>query len=289
MLSELQKIQAIELNLLKEFIRICEDNHLRYYLCGGTLIGAVRHHGFIPWDDDIDVTMPRQDYEKFNELCCRTNILPSYVSIMHSQIIHLYDNRTEVKVTHLTGALDIPEHYGILIDIFPIDGVPDSKVAAKFQVWKALLCNLMMRLAMIQNIQTASKRSPLDNLIISLGHFMHTEKIIDGAKWSRRIHKILKKYPFDDTKKTGGLVGRHREKEIMPPGTWGNGCQGTFHGITVTLPSDYDTYLKQCYGNYMKIPAETEREVHSVHLLRNDIPQNELEKIYRDFFNGGRD
>ena len=121
---ELRQIQMHELELLLEFRKMCEENDLTYYLTGGTLLGAVRHKGFIPWDDDIDIAMPRKDYNLFLKLCAHS---------LGADYIHK-DERTAIAYPHyfskLTFAEHAQKHKRAYIDIFPLDICPDKDFAA---------------------------------------------------------------------------------------------------------------------------------------------------------------
>ena len=127
----LQEIKKIELNLLIEFDKLCKKNNLYYTLCGGTLLGAVRHKGFIPWDDDIDVIMPRGDYDKLlNEDNIDKTELPKYVEIanwkmgnMNYPFMKFMDKRTIINPKYV----DDNKSNKIWIDVFPIDGNPKDE------------------------------------------------------------------------------------------------------------------------------------------------------------------
>ena len=121
-----EELKTIQLDLLQKTADFCEQNGLRYFLCGGTLLGAIRHKGYIPWDDDIDIAMPRPDYDRF----CMTFNQPNSVYRVKSLFTHpnyicafakVYDNRTLLKELHYKGI-----HFGVYIDILPVDGVKDS-------------------------------------------------------------------------------------------------------------------------------------------------------------------
>jgi lipopolysaccharide cholinephosphotransferase len=120
------ELKSIQLDLLQKTADFCEANGIRYFLCGGTLLGAIRHKGYIPWDDDIDIVMPRPDYERF----CKTFNQPDSVYKVKSLLTHpdyacafakVYDNRTMLKELHYKGV-----HFGVYIDVLPVDGVKDS-------------------------------------------------------------------------------------------------------------------------------------------------------------------
>ena len=139
--NDLRKLQLVELDILKEFLRICKKHHLRYYALGGTLLGAVRHEGFIPWDDDIDVGMPRPDFRRFEKIAEKE--LPEYLhycSFMKTEGYHHYVPRitdSRVKVIDESAAVDAEKE--AWIDIFPLDGMPGNKYLRKFHCFRLLI------------------------------------------------------------------------------------------------------------------------------------------------------
>ena len=135
--SELRKLQQVELGIIKVFSDICEKYGLRYYLVGGTMLGAVRHHGFIPWDDDMDVGMPRPDYERFAKIV--QNELPSgyqFLNYKKDSTYKRYFSRlvdVSVKVYNASNTKTITE--SAWLDIFPFDGMPTKKLCQKIHFW----------------------------------------------------------------------------------------------------------------------------------------------------------
>ena len=123
--DELREIQLKELALLKEVKRICKKYRLRYFLCGGTLLGAVRHQGFIPWDDDIDIMMPREDYEQFIRMASEEWQDYYYTNSARPDCItHVVDKKTTIIRTNCMKE----RRENLCIDIFPLDGMPKSAV-----------------------------------------------------------------------------------------------------------------------------------------------------------------
>ena len=126
-----RQLQLVELDIFKEFLSVCEKLQLRYYVLGGTLLGAVRHQGFIPWDDDIDVGMLREEYDIFLQKA--GELLPDYLFL---QCVHTEDNyyRNSAKIRHNETAYietcvkDMDIHHGVFIDIFPLDNYPTNSL-----------------------------------------------------------------------------------------------------------------------------------------------------------------
>ena len=161
-LMNLQELQKCEFEILVDFQKFCDENHLRYYLCGGTLIGAIRHKGFIPWDDDIDVMMPRPDLDRFIDLNPNGK-LNDHVNIDKmelnenaiSAITRLYDTRTEVTFTNKR----VCQKFGCWIDIFPLDGLEDMIISERqgyFKIYKFLMIRNLEREGVTNFLQSCS-------------------------------------------------------------------------------------------------------------------------------------
>ena len=143
----MNEIQKVELNLLKEFVKVCEKNNLRYFMVGGSALGCVRHKGFIPWDDDIDVAMPREDYEKFMKM---QDELPSYCFIQNYKTdphyIYNYGKLRDSRTTFIESYYKYHRiNHGVWIDIFPLDGIsskmkPSKKFAPKLYYFWFNVC-----------------------------------------------------------------------------------------------------------------------------------------------------
>ena len=157
----LRKVQEVELEILNVVHRVCVENHLKYSLAYGTLIGAVRHQGFIPWDDDIDICMPREDYDKFLKIWSRYNF-KDYILQNIETDEDFTQNFTKIRKNHTTFLQPKEEQYkyhkGFFIDIFPGDRVPDSKFKQKIQ-----FVNIAINLLYSRKFKSSS-----NNKIISL-------------------------------------------------------------------------------------------------------------------------
>ena len=257
----LEELQKLEFEILKVFHHFCEEHSLRYYLCGGTLIGAVRHKGFIPWDDDIDVMMPRPDYMKLLDLV-HDGQLDEYRKLdclylnenALSSILRIYDNRTELTFTNYR----IEKKFGCWIDIFPLDGLSDSAAERKKQFRKSriaqdlTLCNDTKfggkrRSRMVQIFQYGLL--PILPFVYMVGH----EKLV---RWTDRISR---KYAYETAKYVGVVVGRAKEKEAMLKERMEPAVFVDFWGEKFYAMANYDEYLTNLYGDYMTPPPEEGR------------------------------
>lgn len=256
---DLQEIKKIELNMLLEFKSICEKYKLRYYLCGGTLLGAIRHKGFIPWDDDIDILMPRPD---FNILMDMTDIdLPSSIKITKWKnysspypFIKIVDLRTCISEKY--KAKDTLNY--IWIDIFPIDGNPESKFK-NFFFYKKI--KLLKRLLLISISDTSKGTTRIRNVIKKIIYPFATK--LGSHDLCRIMDRESSKYPFESSKYIGGVLWGYGPQERLSKEDFLKSTTVVFEGHEFPAPSNYDTYLHNLYGDYMKLPPVEKRVTHS--------------------------
>lgn len=262
-MKNIEKIQTIDLDNLKILLRLFEKYNLRYYMLGGTFLGAIRHKGFIPWDDDIDIGMPRDDYEKF----CKEYFkeLPDYLIIENYKtnpeyryyITRLLDTRT--KVIELRNK-KIQDYTYIAIDIFPLDGMPDNFFVRYFRIYNILFHKMLISLSYIDTVDKKRKRNFFENFLIGIGERIRFSRLIDPNKEKEKINYLLQKNSFENSTYISNIMGAYREKEVMPKDIFQEGHSYLFSGVKLNGPVNYDEYLKRLYGDYMKIPSESEIE-----------------------------
>ena len=216
--EDLKILQACELENFKLFKKICDDNNLRYYMIGGTLIGVVRHNGFIQWDDDIDIGLPRPDYNKFLEIAPK--YLPEYMEIVTKSsdpnfkcyFTRMINNKKKIYWDQGGYKAKI----GVWMDIFPIDGLPDNRILRKLQVFKVLWWKMLYKFTQIDYVMTNRERSKMEWLIIKFAQITHIGKILSAEKTLDKLDKQLQKYDFDKVNYAWNFSGGHGLKEIMP-------------------------------------------------------------------------
>lgn len=266
--SNKENIEIIHKNLLpilEEFITFCEKNNLRYYVIGGTFLGAIRHKGFIPWDDDIDVAMPRCDYEKF---------LTTFKSDKgYYPINYKIDNNYKYYISKLCDPkYMIIEKTGIktdlFIDIFPIDGMPKNKFKFKIHTSRILYRRYKLSFYYNDSIDMSKKRGKIEKVAIFLAKKIPFKKLINPTKEKQKIDKLLMKYPFDGSKYSGTIMGAYRRREIVPTEYFGKAVKYDFEKYKVNGPEKYNEYLTHMYGDYMKIPKDTEKYYHCEELIK---------------------
>lgn len=251
-------LQKKLLEMLKVFIKVCDDNNLRYFLSSGTTLGAVRHHGFIPWDDDIDVMMPREDYEKLMSLkhpfddnryflqCYKTDphYILNYGKLRDSSTTFIENNYAHHKINH-----------GVWIDIFPIDGrskkIKPNRFKAKIQnlrfwanVW---LCYpyAFRRKFRLKYFFTDLMFNLIAFIFFPLNVFLYRNRLVDW--WCTRV-----KY---DEATYVGMIGDFYINHAMWPKEWTDDkVMMQFEDVMAAVPKEYDKYLTFIYGDYMKLP-----------------------------------
>lgn len=260
------------LEMMKWFHGFCLDNHIRYYAIGGTLLGAVRHGGFIPWDDDMDIGVPRKDYERlinlmgdkinYKYILESTNSKAKEYIYPHSK---LFDTMTTVIENTKT-----PIKRGLSIDIFPLDGIGNSVLDVKrnFKEIKFLL-----NLHTACSIKFKKNRSLKKNVIVLL--MMPVSKVLNVKSLGKKIDMKCRKYDFDDSLFCGNLVGRYREKEIVKREVFGNPTLYKFENIEIFGVEKYDDYLSHIYGNWRELPP-LEKRISMHNILYSNLSESYL-------------
>lgn len=252
----LDKLHNVEIELLDEFARICKKHKLTYFLVGGTMLGAIRHSGFIPWDDDIDVGMLRSDYEKFLEIAPK-ELKDKYIldcfehnSKYHLQFAKIKKNGT---VFDEESSHHMDNHKGIFIDIFPFDNVYDN---TKKSYYRATIIRLINQAVYVKlKIYGLSKcrHKVLSALFLPFSHkfLMKLEKKIatsnkdNNSKYAACFFSV---YDF--------------KKEIMERSTFVPTKETLFEKKKYSVVHDPDKYLSSVYGDYMKLPPKEKRVNH---------------------------
>lgn len=271
--ASLKKLKAIEVSMLKECISVCDKLGLKYYLIGGTLLGAVRHKGFIPWDDDIDIAMTRADYEIFvkkaqkllpDNLFLQTNetdpdALMNYAKIRNSDTAFIE-----------TSTKDIKMNKGVFIDIFPLDTFGDSSFSEK----AFMFVKHCLRVRMGRGFTPAVKKSKLRNKLVN--------GIISGVLFwmSPKLAVRMREKLFVSIKRGTRLAnhsGAWGKKEIVPAEWYGDGAYLEFEGVRVRCPLEYKKWLGRVYGDYMQLPPEEKRVSHHY------VEVVDLDKSYREY------
>ena len=256
----LRKVQLVQLEMAKEIARICDLNNIQYFLIGGTLLGSVRHQGFIPWDDDLDIGMLRNDYEKF------LRIAPKFINNQYKIVEWKTDNHYPNPMAKVikkgtvfkeSKRLDLGEQ-GIWVDIFPYDNIADSNTF-KFKFFKLKYLRSIIRAKChYQTWQTEKGINwgkYLKNLPVRfISVFLNREKIINRYE-QLSIENNDKQCAYVFENGTEDYA-----KWCFPKSIFGSLAEGKFEDTFFYIPSDSDQYLQTAYGDYMRLPPVEQRE-----------------------------
>lgn len=257
----LQETKSYELEILKVFADYCNNKGLKYYLAYGTLLGAVRHGGFIPWDDDIDVWMPRPDYEKFIKLTGHNPITSNYETILYRDtriksiypFVKIIDTRTVViEETKIRKS-----KMGIWIDVFPLDALPDDESETLRMIKKSK--KLQKFIGVAQSRLSSAKN--IIKLILKIILFPYFK--INGIKrFCRKLEKLCTKHDFSKSKYYGEITWSLDGYLKCPICDFEPATTVEFEGFSFSAPNNYKSVLEKYYGDYMTLPPENERSGH---------------------------
>lgn len=255
-----RELQKNLIEMLAWFHEYCKTNGLRYYALGGTMLGAVRHKGFIPWDDDIDVGMPRSDYEKLISFIGNRKCNNYFVETFQSRdkdFRYPYAKLYNTKTTLVERTWPILKR-GIFIDIFPLDGLGNT-FEDSLRRWNEI--SMISNLLWARICSVRKNREIYKNLYVILAHCI--PDII--ARDEYKLHKmdnICKLSDFDEMKYGGNVFGNWGTKEIMKISIMGKPSLYKFEELEIYGAQDYESYLSSLYGNWRKLPPVDEQISH---------------------------
>ena len=276
--KDLKRLKEIEIESLKVFIQICEKYKLKYFMLGGSCLGVVRHNGFIPWDDDIDVGMPRKDYNKF--LAIAQNELPQNLflqtTITDPEYLMCFAKLRNSDTTFMEiSSKEFNINHGVYIDIFPLDGITDDESERKSHLFKLRVCHKAKSRYWHKKDRTVTLKSKVYDIILKM-YFRNIGNIIKAEE------KLMLKYDYDKCNSVFNYCGAWGEKEIAPKEWFGEGKNAEFEGLTVIIPQNSDAYLTKMYGDYMTLPPVEKRVGHHYCEIID------LEKSYKNFISQGK-
>ena len=260
--DELHKLQKIEIELLQEVDRICKKCGIHYNMVGGTMLGAIRHGGHIPWDDDADIGFLRAEYEKFRR-ACKTELDTKRFYFQDIRDTDGYRwgygklRRKGTKFVRL-GQEFMPYEQGVFIDLFPMDNVPDNKTLRKIHFVSCFL----LRKVLWSEVGCRTEKNRAIRLLYSIMRFVPRKILINWYEVLVKINsyhrtEMVRILTFPTPK---GKYGFYRKWFLKQ-------SRYQFGTITLTGARDYEGYLSHKFGNYMELPPEEQRKIHPVSKL----------------------
>lgn len=249
--------KSIMLSIMDEIDSYCREHHIEYYLVGGTLLGAIRHKGFIPWDDDMDIGLSRKDYNRliseFNSKSGNVQIA-DYKNTAHYKwaSAKAYDNRTV-----LIELGDTKNVTGVFVDLFPLDGIIGEKKTVQKEVlrkkrWKDILT--------LKHLKIDEKRPMYKNLIVLLGRVLY---LIPDTFLIKQINASDKNpIAFEKCRYVCNFCGAWGIRELTKSRNFMSAIDAEFEGRKYRIPIGYDDYLKTVYGEYMSPPPKEKQVSH---------------------------
>ena len=254
-IETIEEIQAISLSILIKFDKFCREHNLRYSLAAGTMLGAIRHKGFIPWDDDIDVLMPRPDYDEFIHYHGGICEGLSVINLENMEIPYFAYSKLIDDNTVLIESIRIKNQRGVGIDIFPVDGLPDESDAQKKHFKKLK----RYKDVIVLNTIRIEKGSSLVNFILKLLLIPTARIVFNLPAAVKKLDNLARKYDFEKSKYVAAQTLNYQEKEILPREAFENFVEVEFCKKRFMAISCYDKYLGNLFGDYMKLPPLEQR------------------------------
>jgi len=270
---DIKRIQSVELEILKITVDILEKNNIRSFLVGGTCLGAIRHNGFIPWDDDIDIGLFREDYEKARIVLMR-DLPKEYLYI---------DNRTNPENPYNFGKVKkrgtafvqagdehLNIHHGIYIDLFPFDDCADTIDKCINEMKTIKRYRLAADIANMNYYKGDVPRKFAQRCLIFLGHLL-----LDKRRIQNKIDKLCMRHLGQHSELVCSFLGQYSTKDIFDRSVFGEGTFVEFENSFFRVPVKYDEYLSRVYGDYRKLPPLDKRVApHDILFLDFDSEYN---------------
>ena len=267
----LSPIQIRLLDMLGWFHRYCHENGLSYYIVGGSMLGAVRHGGFIPWDDDVDVVLPRPDYNKLLTIF-KTETDHYFLESPHTGNKDYYYTYAKLYDTSTTLVERTRRNCrrGLYIDVFPLDGVGVDETDAEANFSKVDRLNMFL---MTRTCAITKERSFYKNAAIVISRLIPSF-IVNDRDLAIKVDRMASSFGYDNCKYVANLMGSYRRKEVMKKEVFGMPTEYKFENITVNGVEHYEEFLTHIYGDWRKLPPEEKRRT------AHEYVEIDLEKSY---------
>lgn len=250
-----KRIIEYQLSILQEIDSFCKRNNITYFLSGGTLLGAARHAGYIPWDDDLDLMMPRKDYDKFTKEFKSENLKIyslATVSDCRFPFMKVYDKRTLVAEDSFKNNMV----YGVFVDIFPLDKAPAKLSKIKTLVYKSVFYQKLLK---IKLASTDDRWSFIQKVVLAVGKIGLF--FVPVTWFCIKIDKIARSSAKEDSSNMGCMVWGYGLREILDEKDFAETIYLDFENFKMPAPIGYKKYLSSLYGDYMTLPPVEKQKV----------------------------
>lgn len=268
----LNETQCYIMQVLHQVIAILDELEIPYYMQGGTMLGAIRHRGFIPWDDDVDLGIPREDYERLLKQVSEK--LPENLELRtywdetdhHYYFARIVDTRYQIR---RMGSLE-ERLENIWVDLFPLDGMPSGGLKRAWHKLRLTAVRLKYHLSCFEKVNIKRPGRPLlERIIIKIAMWTRVGKWFNTRKQLDKMDALLKKYPAAESDCLVNFMGQtsYRFNELFGKEVYGTGRCYPFEDLQLVGPEQFDAYLKSLYGDYMTPPKESDRNAHVSELV----------------------
>lgn len=264
--SDLQKLHSVFLDMLKDFDEICRTNHIRYFLGGGTLLGAVRHGGFIPWDDDVDLMMLREDYEKL----CRLpeSAFPPHLFFQTIKTdSHYHGDMAKIRLNNTIYSTEFSSHFpdmhqGIFLDIFVHDRTSENHIMQRIHIFMTTF----FRSAVFHKwAGTPMQFYGKHKLICQIATYLN--RLLPMVFWQYMREHTYSFFRYSSSKFLYDGMGQHLQHGAFPDIWLNQSILVKFENTFLPIPWKYDEYLKYSYGDYMTVPSADQRRMHEINTI----------------------
>lgn len=272
MANALNDTQRYILGVLQSVVRVLDELQIPYYMQGGTMLGAIRHKGFIPWDDDVDLGIPRKEYDwMLGEI---SRHLPENLELRtyddetdhHYYFARIVDKRYQIR---RMGSLE-ERLENVWVDLFPLDGMPNGALRRGWHKYRLLMTRLKFHLSCFEKVNIKRPGRPLvERMIIKIAMITRVGKWFNTRKQLDKMDRLLKKFPPEQSDYLINFTGQtsYKFNEMFKKEVYGKKTSYVFEDLSLVGPEQYDAYLRSLYGDYMTPPKESDRNAHVSELV----------------------
>ena len=277
---DVRKYQLKQLDLIKEIDKVCTVLGITYYLIGGTLLGAIRHGGFIPWDTDMDIALKREDYEKLRKYWENNENSKFFFQHYENEKNHLSPHAilklkgTRIFFKNRNSEKYVPKYSGLFLDIFPLDEPPCDKKSQEKQAKAIRLIEQIIELKAAFTYNNTGKMKLFAKKLIQFLLFPFSLHFLQ-----KKLDGVMQKYNGSGSGYLVSMASHYSYwKQLMPADIYGEPVKVSYEGLLLSAPAEIDEYLKRIYGDYMKLPPENKRSNEMENILNVDYGEYYEEK-----------